>query len=454
MKALLIALALVLGIGVSWSVPTYGAPAVLLCAGFAVLTGIVIYQAKEYREFLLLVFISGLLVRVLIGTLTFVFNLQDFFASDTRVYDNFGYTLLRVWQGELPYRYAASIFREGSSYWGMLYMVAAIYGVVGRNVLAVQFINAVLGAATAPIIFLCAQHIFQNTRVARLSAFIVAFFPSLILWSSQALKDAPIIFLLAVVMLATLKLGEKLNLKYFVVLVCGLLGILSLRFYIFYMVVAAVGGAFAIGMRSLTTQNFLRQFVVIIGVGLAMTYLGVLRGGGSQLERISNLENVQLYRSALANSAQSGFGADVDVSTTSGAIRAVPVGLVYLWFAPFPWQLGNLRQSITLPEMLIWWSLFPLLVLGVWFTVKYRLRQALPILIFTSMLTLAYAVYQGNVGTAYRQRAQLLVFYFIFVAVGIVLLKERSEDKKRMLAAQRLPAGRPAAQSHGVAQSL
>jgi hypothetical protein len=58
------------------------------------------------------------------------------------------------------------------------------------------------------------------------------------------------------------------------------------------------------------------------------------------------------------------------------------------------------------------------------------------------------------VGTAYRQRAQLLVFYFIFVAVGIVLLKERSEDKKRMLAAQRLPAGRPAAQSHGVAQSL
>jgi hypothetical protein len=276
----------------------------------------------------------------------------------------------------------------------------------------------------------------------------------LILWSSQALKDAPIIFLLAVVMLATLKLGEKLSFKYFVVLVCGLLGILSLRFYIFYMVVAAVGGAFAIGMRSLTTQNFLRQFVVIIGVGLAMTYLGVLRGGGSQLERISNLENVQLYRSALANSAQSGFGADVDVSTTSGAIRAVPVGLIYLWFAPFPWQLGNLRQSITLPEMLIWWSLFPLLVLGVWFTVKYRLRQALPILIFTSMLTLAYAVYQGNVGTAYRQRAQLLVFYFIFVAVGIVLLKERSEDKKRMLAAQRLPAGRPAAQSHGVAQSL
>jgi hypothetical protein len=47
------------------------------------------------------------------------------------------------------------------------------------------------------------------------------------------------------------------------------------------------------------------------------------------------------------------------------------------------------------------------------------------------MLTLAYSVFQGNVGTAYRQRAQLLVFYFIFVAVGAVLLKEKREEKKR-----------------------
>src|ERR671936_1149841 len=81
--------------------------------------------------------------------------------------------------------------------------------------------------------------------------------------------------------------------------------------------------------------------------------------------------------------------------------------------------------------MFVWWASFPLLVLGIWFTIKYRLRQALPILIFTTMLTLAYSIFQGNVGTAYRQRSQILVFYFIFVAVGAVLLKERQEDRLR-----------------------
>jgi hypothetical protein len=47
------------------------------------------------------------------------------------------------------------------------------------------------------------------------------------------------------------------------------------------------------------------------------------------------------------------------------------------------------------------------------------------------MLTIAYALLQGNVGTAYRQRSQLLVFYFIFVAVGGVLLLEKREAKRQ-----------------------
>ena len=127
----------------------------------------------------------------------------------------------------------------------------------------------------------------------------------------------------------------------------------------------------------------------------------------------------------------------MDVSTAGGAISAIPIGIVYLLFAPFPWQLTSLRSSITMPEMIIWWMSFPAMMLGIWFALKFRFRQVLPIAIFTSMLTVAYSVFQGNVGTAYRQRAQLLVFYFIFVAVGFVLLKERRENRNLKLARQK-----------------
>jgi len=259
------------------------------------------------------------------------------------------------------------------------------------------------------------------------------------------MKDSPTILLLSIVMLATLRLGENLSFKYLAVLLCALFGILSLRFYIFYMVVAAIGGAFVIGMRALTSQNLLRQFLIIAAVGLSMTYVGVTRTANMQLEAYGSLEAVQRTRNYSVEAGNSGFGQDVDVSTTTGAITAIPIGMIYLLFAPFPWQLGNLRQLITLPEMIIWWASFPLLVTGLWFSMKYRLRQALPILIFIAMLTLAYSIYQGNVGTAYRQRAQLLVFYFIFCAVGAVLLKERHDNNKQQAllakqAAQATPA--------------
>jgi hypothetical protein len=437
MNALLAALSIILFSAVTLTVRG-GGPAVLLCLFVALLAGIIVTRVEEQeRGFLIRILVSGLLVRMLIGTLIFVSNRQEFFGGDALTYDALGGALLDAWRAGVPQPEEVMSWARSGGGWGMLYMVAGVYAIVGRNMLAVQFFNSVVGAATAPIIFLCARQIFQNLRVAKLAAFCVAFYPSLVLWSSQGLKDGPIVFLLAVVMLATLKLGERLSWKYLATLVLSMFAVLSLRFYVFYMVTAAVGGAFLIGMRPLTAQSLWRQLAIILAMGLALTYLGVLRTATSQFEAFGDLKAVQRSRADLAQQAQSGFGQDVDVSTAAGALSAIPIGITYLLFAPFPWQVANLRQSITLPEMIAWWGAFPLLIIGVWFTIKYRLRQALPIMIFTTMLTLAYSIFQGNIGTAYRQRSQILVFYFIFVAVGAVLLKERQEDRRRVTVAAR-----------------
>ena len=97
---------------------------------------------------------------------------------------------------------------------------------------------------------------------------------------------------------------------------------------------------------------------------------------------------------------------------------------------PFPWEVSSLRQLITLPEVLLWWAMMPLLAYGMWWAIRHKLRSALPAMIFTLMLTLAYSIFQGNVGTAYRQRTQIQVFLFIFIAVGWQLYKERTADRK------------------------
>jgi Dolichyl-phosphate-mannose-protein mannosyltransferase len=415
------------------------AKAVLFCTGLAAVVGVYAYKREADGPLLLRLFVAALIVRMIVGIAIFAFRGQEFFGGDAITYDYYGGAQLQGWFGNKYFQSLANHYvhsGEGSG-WGMVYLVAAVYWLIGRNMLAVQLMNSVFGAATAVIIYLTAQQVFHNSRVARIAGIAVAFYPSLVLWSAQGLKDGPIVMLLAIAILCTLKLGEKLAAKYIVVLVFALLGLVALRFYVFYMIAVAIAGAFLIGMQRVTATSFARQFAAIILLGLGLTYVGVTRSATVQFERYGNMQQLQRSRSDLAQSAESGFGRDVDVSSTSGALSTIPMGILYLLFAPFPWQITSLRQSITLPEMIVWWASFPLLILGLWFAIRYRLRMISPILIFTVMLTLAYSVFQGNVGTAYRQRAQLLVFYFIFVAVGLVLIKEKREEKKRQELANR-----------------
>src|SRR4051812_9280456 len=98
MNALLTLLALLLSTGILLVVPAEGGGALLVCAVCAGIVGLIISKIKTDTSLLLKLFVGGLLVRVLVGTLIYVFNLQEFFGGDANTYDFFGYALLKVWQ--------------------------------------------------------------------------------------------------------------------------------------------------------------------------------------------------------------------------------------------------------------------------------------------------------------------------------------------------------------------
>jgi hypothetical protein len=384
----------------------------------------------EEKQFILTIFLVGLAVRLAFGLYIHLFDARDYFGPDATGYDFYGFRLLESWLGtgdQLdPLR---TIERaKNSPAWGMHYLVAALYFFTGRNLLAAQSFCAVFGAATAPMVYYCAHRMFLNKGAAKLAAWSVALLPTFIIWSSQLLKDGLVIFLLVLAMTMVLVLQEKFRYSAIVALVLALLGILSIRFYIFYMVVVAVVGSLILG-TSTSAQAVARRGAVLVLVGFAFTYFGVARTASTDIEQYANLERIQRSRGNLTESG-SGFGEDLDVSTTEGALTALPIGFAYLMFAPFPWEVTNLRQSIVLPEILFWWASIPLVLVGLWYAVRYRLRSAFPVLLFSVMLTLAYSLFQGNVGTAYRQRTQVQVFLFIFAAVGWQIFREERENRR------------------------
>ena len=390
------------------------------------------YSDLETRRFLSNIFLSALLIRLALGVLIYAFGLEEKFGPDAFTYDIWGTELMNYWWGVT----AAPMTDFTRVGWGMPYIVASVYFFTGSNPLVIQIISCLLGAATAVLAYETSREIFANSRVARYTAIFVAFFPAMIIWTSQALKEGFIIFFLVLGVLAALHLLKQFSIGWVINLLVALSFISILRFYIFFMVIIAVFGGFILSAKA-SAQSLVSRFAACLLIGIALAYMGVLQISSDQLEKYGTLDKVQSSREWASRGAKSGVNEENDIRTSEGLVSALPSGMANLLLAPFPWQVSSLTQALTMPEMIIWWASLPFLFTGLAYTIKTRLRESVSILFFTLILSVSYALYQGNLGTIYRQRAQIQVFLLLFIAVGFVLRLEKRENTKALLKSQR-----------------
>src|SRR5687768_5341269 len=98
MNSVLAALALIVCVGVIVVVPDHSgaAAALIICALIAVPASFIIFRVEIENQFLFQVFIGALLVRIVVGTLINIFELQLFFGGDAYAYDLYGQALLKA----------------------------------------------------------------------------------------------------------------------------------------------------------------------------------------------------------------------------------------------------------------------------------------------------------------------------------------------------------------------
>ena len=395
---------------------------------------IILRDKSDDKIFLLRLFTAALLVRWVVASLIYYKGMQAFFGGDSITYDAFGNALSQSWQGLVDPNapWLVNYTSSNRSGWGMFYYVGAVYYVIGQNQFALQLINSVLGAASCICVYKIAMIVYPQLRVARMAALLTAFAPSMVLWSSQALKDAPIVLCICLCTLFTLRLRNKYGLKNLLLLIVSLFCLFSLRHYASYIIFVAIAGTFLLTGKRFTPLRVLQGSFLVLIVGMAFVYFGA----GDVAQNAFDLKVIQSGRVWASKAAESGFGGDVDITDPQAALGFLPIGLLYVLFAPFPWMITNLRQLITLPEQMVWWVLFPMMIKGYWFAIKHRLRQSFAICIFVVGLLFAYALYQSNTGTAYRHRAQLYGFFFIFISIGFELRREAKARKQAQVALQ------------------
>jgi 4-amino-4-deoxy-L-arabinose transferase-like glycosyltransferase len=372
--------------------------------------------AQAERLFLRRLITYGFLVRAAVAMVLHFTGYSMTFAPDEDTYAWSGWQFASYWAGDLlvrPWRMAS---QEPLGYF---YINGAFFYVFGYTELPIKIFNAFLGAFSGRYVYFIARDIFGEAA-ARRSAVLYEFFPSLILWSAVNIRD---VWVIALIVFVSYKSGQVARGYSHLGVVQLLLAVYALTFfrdYLFYVVSVPPVAALVVGR----SRNFGRNFAlaVVAGIGIVL-----LLQHGAVSEKATSRMSLEAMSEARRDMATGGsaFHGTVDISTPDKALSFLPIGIAYFLFSPFPWEITSFLKMFSLPEMILFYALVPSIIRGVRSAVRDHFRDSFQILLLTALLTISYALGEGNVGTLYRHRAQVVTFYLMFGAVGLELRNQQ-----------------------------
>jgi 4-amino-4-deoxy-L-arabinose transferase-like glycosyltransferase len=364
----------------------------------------------EERPWIRKTLIIAFTVRVMIAVFFEVFRDWRIFHEDSEGYEAIAVALSRSWWGSGP----PLAMADTNS--GFYYLGGGICFLFGPFKLNLPLFNSLVGTTTSFLIYRATRR-FVHVRVARMACALVAFAPSMVMWSAIALKDAVTTFLIVLTLVSCMELKAKFTLQSLVGTILPILAIQPIRFYLVYFMLFAVLGSLLVD-RGLSALTGVYKQLFLLGALVGVFVLTGVSGRTMQESEQLTFEKVSAYREGMATSARSGFAQNVDISTPGKAMAFLPIGMANLLLGPFPWQMSSIRAVIALPETAIWWFLVPATVRGAVFLARRRLSEISPVLLFAITLSCAYSLMHGNIGSGFRQRSQIFVLFFIFSAVG------------------------------------
>jgi hypothetical protein len=352
----------------------------------------------------------ALALRVVAAVTLHVLSTDSLFAPDQQTYDAFAGWLARYWSGETLVYPWKLLERGPKAYY---YIVASLYYVIGAWPIVPKLVNALVGTLSVRLAYDVALGMTGSPATALRTAVYTAFFPSLVLWSVLNIRDCWVVMLILLICREAMALQDGLRLRPALLLAAAVLVVMQFREYIFFAVAAPAVVSFLVRNRAHVGRN------VALGMLLAGVAIYADRAHESDRRFHSlDLETMQELRQGAAVGG-SRYEPAADISTPVKAVAFLPRGLAFFLLAPFPWTVTNLRQMLTLPEMLFFYSLLPAMVRGIGILVRRHLARSMMVLLITAGLTFGYALAEANAGMAYRHRAQVLVFYLAFAAVGV-----------------------------------
>ena len=318
------------------------------------------------------------------------------------------------------------------------WLIAIPYSLFGRSVLLAKSMTLFFGVGTVFLSWKVTQKLWGN-QIADKVGWMMALFPSLILYSALTMREAYVCFFLSVAIYGIVNWSKNRDLKSIALTLFGFMGAT------FFHGATFLGAMTFMGVVTLVILNdFIKSiknfristlnFILLI----IMTYIIVLYFTNQisvpYLRSFEYIIDPEVLRNkATANViGVASFPEWTKVNNIYELIYKIPVRSMYFVFSPFPWDVKETKHIIGLIDGLLYMSLAIIILFNIKKILSnFTLRIILIILI---IYIIAFSIGVGNFGTGIRHRSKF-AFMFIFLAAPFIknfILLKKNRLKNRI----------------------
>lgn len=447
----------------AWVMPglVLGVVSALSSAMFAILIISVVvgislwfFSNKDERRFITGIYFVALAIRIiatlfLVTTMYFEPSRPDnsgALSGDEHVYWRRAQEISRLGINDIQNMKVATSFDRSQSAFGLNFIsiISSIfYSTFGFSLLAMKILSCIMGALSVVIIYCIARGLF-NRKIAKISCILAAFYPSLIHWSAQVIKEPFVIFLILLIFLLIL----RINLKRWYLssgILLSILVLYSLQPYPVFILFFSFAALF-LWWVFFKKASLIRISLFAICIFILAAY--ILRNDNPQNRIRDILLEIRYHSSWQTLTGKSGYmlyplRSDInksmpDISNVSDYfqelkkynlfsstflityLRAYFLGLFYVIFSPFPWSVSTALQLEAYPQVILNYFILPFVALGILLCIRYKLKETSLVLLFYFSIISLLAISEGNVGGMFRHRDWITPFSLMFAGVGLV----------------------------------
>ena len=309
------------------------------------------------------------------------------------------------------------------------HILAGFYYLFGYQIQAARMINIFLSIIIFLLLFNMAKELFDS-RAAKLSSAIYAFFPSTLLWSVMLSVDMTAFLCILAYFYSLIRMMKRFEFKWPCVMAMALLALYSIRPYI---VVILLSLAALIPVCRFCVWFVKKARIASLALAFLLIFivsnpLFMSLGENKIQEKIQLMAQRQRNFAIADDAGYLVYPKDCYQGGRCGAFdffKSYAKGMSYAVFSPFPWQIESKQQLMAYPQIIFLYLILPFIIYGFYAGYKKNRPAASSILAYSFIMFSIFALVEGNIGAVFRHRDMVTPFFLIYFAGGVYGLLHR-----------------------------